>query len=258
LGKAHNRLDLDISYISSEYISGRTAQDIATELGVSKKAVLNRLKEAGVQRRKPEYPAVTKEALLEVYVNQKLSTRAVGDMFGCSGRFVSTKLDEYEIPKRKRVGDPSFTEEERKAKWGKTREEHNMWKGGVTGLNETLRYAATDWRLNELKRGNFTCFVTGQRGGDLQVHHITPFHEIRDRALSEVGVEMRQSISEYDEETVRSLRNKIAELHELEEGYVLAQHIHKIFHSLYGFKTTLEDLMEFKARYNSGDLRQIS
>jgi transposase len=256
LGKAHNRLDLDISYISSEYISGRTAQDIASELGVSKKAVLNRLKEAGVQRRKPEYPDVTKEALLEMYINQKLSTRDIASKFGCSNKFIGDRLSEFGIPKRMRVGDPSFTEEERKAKWGKSREEHNMWKGGVTGLNETLRYAATDWRLSELKRGNFTCFVTGQRGGDLQVHHITPFHEIRDRALSEVGVEMRQSISDYDEETIRSLRNKIAELHEIEEGYVLEQHIHKIFHSLYGFKTTLEDLMEFKARYNSGELSQ--
>jgi hypothetical protein len=257
LAKAHNRLDIDVSYVTSEYIKGRTADDIAKELGVSKKSILTRLKEAGVGRRKqPTYPEVTYEVLQEMYINQKLSTRDIAEKFGCSNKYIGARLSEFGIPKRKRVGDESFTEEERKAKWGKSREEHNMWKGGVTGLNETLRYSATDWRLKELKRGNFTCFVTGQRGGDLHVHHITPFHEIRDQALYEIGVEMRQSIADYDNKTLTSLRNKIAELHEREEGYILAPHIHKIFHSLYGFKTTKEDLLEFKKRYQIGEFNE--
>jgi len=259
LARAHNRIDIDVIYVSSEYIKGRTANDIATELGVSKKAILTRLKEVGVERRKqPTYPEVTYEVLQEMYTNQKLSTRDIAKKFGCSNKFICDRLSEFGIPKRKRVGDESFTEEERKAKWGKSRGEHNMWKGGVTGLNETLRYSTTGWRLSELKRGSFTCFVTGQRGGDLHVHHITPFHEIRDRALTEIGVEMRASIADYDDETMRSLRNKVAELHDQEEGFVLATHIHKLFHSLYGFKTTKEDLLEFKERYINGEFKLSS
>lgn len=256
MGKAHNRLDLDISYISSEYISGRTAQDIASELGVSKKAVLTRLRESGVQRRKHEYPDVTSEVLQDLYITQKLSTRAIADIFGCSNKFICDKLDKFGIPKRKRVGDPSFTKEERKAKWGKSREEHNLWKGGVTTLNETLRFITSDWRNEQLHSNNYTCFVTGKLGGDLHVHHIRPFHEIRDQALSDLGIDTVGRIADYDDKTMTILRDRIVELHEGERGFPIQMEIHKLFHSLYGFKTDERDLLEFKNRYLLGEFNE--
>lgn len=255
--KPHNRLDIDVNYISSEYESGRTAQDIASELGVSKKSILTRLKEAGVARRKHTPPSIGREQLYNFYVDQKLSTRAIGDMIGCSSKYVSNKLIEYGIPRRKRVGDPSFSKEERRAKWGKSREEHNLWKGGVTTLNETLRFITSEWRIEQLHKHKYTCFITGQKGGDLHVHHIRPFHEIRDHALAELGIDVAGKIADHTEETMTILRNRIAELHEGEKGFPIKPEFHKLFHKLYGFKTTEVDLLEFKKRYQSGEFNEL-
>lgn len=256
--KAHNRIELDANYIAQEYTNGRTAQSIATELCVSKKTILTRLREEGITRRQqPTYPEVNKASLTEYYVNQKLSSRDVAEIFGCSNNLILKRLEQFGIESRQRVGDPSFTEEERKAKWGRPREEHNLWKGGVTGINETLRGATEEWRKAELRRNNFTCYVTSKRSGDMHVHHVTPFHEMRDKAVAELGVELLPTIADYSEEQVEAMRAKIVELHENEKGYVMTVEMHKLFHSLYGFKTDANDLEEFKTRYRLGEFDEL-
>lgn len=256
--KAHNRLNLDVEYITKEYLAGRTAQSIATELGVGKKTILTRLKEEGVQRRQqPSYPEVTKEVLEELYTNQKLSTRTIASKFRCSNKFVNTRLEEFEIPIRLNAGDPSFTEEERKEKWGQVREAHPRWKGGVTGINETLRGATEEWRNRELQRSNYTCFVTGVRTGDMHVHHITPFHKMRDSMMDELGIDMRPTISDYTDTEVEIMRERMSEMHEGEEGYVMTAQMHKLFHSLYGFDTDVDDLYEFKTRHRLGEFSKL-
>lgn len=256
--KAHNRINLDVKYVAQEYMNGRTAQSIATELGVGKKTILTRLREEGISRRQqPTYPEVNKASLTEYYVNQKLSSRDVAEIFGCSNNLVLKRLEQFDIESRQRVGDPTFTEAERKAKWGRPREEHNLWKGGVTGINETLRGATDDWRKAELRRNNFTCYVTGKRSGDLHVHHVTPFHEMRDKVVSELGIELLPTIADYDEDTVEAMRNRIVELHESEKGYVITSEMHKLFHTLYGFKTDVNDLTEFKTRHRLGEFNEM-
>lgn len=255
--KAHNRLNIDVEFVTREYLSGRTAQSIATELGVSKKSILTRLKEEGVSRRQqPTYPEVTKEVLAELYINQKLSTRTIAGRFGCSSRYIIARLEEYGIPTRLHAGDPSFTEDERKEKWGVAREEHPMWKGGVTGINEALRGATEDWRNSELRRNDYTCYVTGKRGGDMHVHHTTPFHVMRDEMITELGFDMRPTISDYTDLEVEVMRERIAEMHKGERGYVLTPLIHKLFHTQYGFDTDYNDLVEFKTRYQKGEFNE--
>lgn len=92
------------------------------------------------------------------------------------------------------------------------------WKGGITPERErqrkTMEYKL--WRKACFERDNFTCQKTGQRGGDLVVHHINNFSEF---------IEIRTSI---------------------ENGITLSKESHREFHRLYGYKNnTKEQLYEF-------------
>lgn len=253
----HNRIEVDVGFIIEEYNKGRSAENISKEIGVSKRVVLLRLKENGIKRRQsPQYESITEDILRDLYLDKKLSTRAIAEIFGCTNTLVSKRLKQYGIPLRKHAGDPAFTEEERKEKWGRPREEHNLWKGGVTGINEALRGATEEWRLRELRRGDYTCFVTGTRTGDMNVHHVTPFHVMRDEMIAELGIDLRPTISDYTDLEVELMRERIAAMHEGERGYVLSEPIHKLFHSQYGFDTDYNDLNEFKTRYQQGEFNE--
>lgn len=56
-------------------------------------------------------------------------------------------------------------------------EKNNMWKGGITPINEkvrkTLKYKL--WREAIFKRDNWTCQICSQIGGKLNADHIKPF-----------------------------------------------------------------------------------
>lgn len=51
------------------------------------------------------------------------------------------------------------------------------WKGGITPENRLIRtsIAIRLWREAVFARDNFTCQGCGQRGGNLEAHHIKPF-----------------------------------------------------------------------------------
>ena len=91
--KPHNWLNLDIDYIIKEYQKGRSAKNIGEELGVSKGVILQRLKDRGVKRRqRPRYENITEEVLRKLYINNKMSTRAIAEKFGCNNSLISKNL----------------------------------------------------------------------------------------------------------------------------------------------------------------------
>lgn len=92
------------------------------------------------------------------------------------------------------------------------------WKGGTSTVNDKARHNKEMilWRKACLERDNWTCQKSGQKGGQLEVHHINNF-------------------SEYPE-----LRTSI------ENGITLSRQAHLYFHKKYGFKNnTKEQLKEF-------------
>lgn len=128
------------------------------------------------------------------------------------------------------------------------------WKGGVSPISENLRESVTPWKKEIMRAQNFTCYITEKKVRDFHIHHITPFHEIRDRAIAELGITLLPTLAENDSDEFSALKERIYELHKGEKGYVITAELHKKFHSLYGFKTTEDDLLEFKTRYRLGEL----
>lgn len=53
-------------------------------------------------------------------------------------------------------------------------ENNNMWKGGVTSLNKSIRQLPEfkEWKIQVFGRDNFTCQECGKRGVWLEAHHI--------------------------------------------------------------------------------------
>lgn len=82
--------------------------------------------------------------------------------------------------------------------------------------------------VSVLKRDNYTCQITGKKGGDLNVHHLNCF-------------------SDYEEGRM-----------DLDNCITLSKEIHKLFHKIYGNKhNTKEQFKEFKYRYINKEFEEV-
>jgi hypothetical protein len=84
----------------------------------------------------------------------------------------------------------SHSEESRK-KMGDTRrgkytgENSSAWKGGISPDRSVWqRHGGNEWRELVFERDNYTCQECGQRGGDLNAHHILPYRDWNDSQYS--------------------------------------------------------------------------
>ncbi|MFV8520888.1 hypothetical protein [Bacillus sp. SBS7] len=160
-------------YIIEEY----GTPTIAKLLGYSKKTILRRLEEYGIERRKGyDFPELNETFLLENYIEKRLSTRGCATIIGCSNKLVGKRLKLYKISVRDRIAD--FSLEERKEKYGKKGPNHNLWKGGLTEA-ATLVRNRTNYLIKErLKLDNYCCMICSSRQGTKHVHHIIPLSSI--------------------------------------------------------------------------------
>lgn len=257
--KAHNRIELDESYVISEYLKGRTATDISKELGVSKQVVLTRLKENGIEiRQYNPVRYISYEDLYKYYVVEREGVIAIAKRFGCGKTFVNNKLHEYGIPVRKKSSDPAFTKEERRQMYGMPQDKHPHWKGGLSKINNYLRNYTHDWRTSIFAGSDRTCHISGLRSESLEVHHSKPFSQIRDEAFEESGIDRREFAGDYTPEELDAIGEIIRTKHEGVKGYVIDAQWHSLFHVLYGHDTTDEQLEEFKTRYRLGEFGEIT
>ena len=103
-------------------------------------------------------------------------------------------------------------------------------------INEFIRKDTkeyTQWTTTILTNNDYTCFISGKRGGPLNVHHI---------------ISLTTLITLY-EITKENYKNYEAVLFNTNNGIVLTEKLHKKFHAIYGKYATLENLLEFKIRY---------
>lgn len=111
----------------------------------------------------------------------------------------------------------------------KSKEGHPNWKGGITPVNTQIRTSLEykNWRIEVFKRDNYACQCCGQRGGNLEAHHIENFSDNEELRL------------------------------DIKNGITLCVNCHSAsklgsFHYIYGkFNNTKEQLEEYIQRYNN-------
>ena len=127
------------------------------------------------------------------------------------------------------------------------------WKGGVSEVDRTLRNIIEreiTWKQDCLEYYNYTCDITGQRGGRLEVHHLTSFSTIVEDAHKLNNIERKPHIGDYTQEDWSIIKQYVVDQHCVENGVVLSKDIHTEFHNeymgSYHVKTTHKDYEEFK------------
>ena len=128
------------------------------------------------------------------------------------------------------------------------------WNGGLSEIGQYLRKNIGDWKQKSLAYHDYRCVITGEKASDLEVHHVTPFNVIRDEVFAELNIPIYETIGEYTFEQLTALAEGVRHKHDAELGVPIRYHLHRQFHSLYGFKTAEADLLEFKTRYRLGEL----
>ena len=111
------------------------------------------------------------------------------------------------------------------------RENHPNWNPNLTiEEREKGRHIEgyDDFIKQVLERDDYTCQITGKRGGKLEVHHLNCF-------------------SDFKEERT-----------DMNNGITLSKEIHKLFHKIYGNKhNTKEQFEEFKQRYINKEFEEV-
>lgn len=114
------------------------------------------------------------------------------------------------------------------------------------------------WKKESLKKFNNKCYVTGLKN-NLEIHHTKPFYVLRDEAFNELNLPIYEILGEYSHEERKRINLKLKEKHNDFVGIPLTKEIHDLFHRVYGRKdTTMEDLMEFKQRFLSGEFNIVT
>lgn len=161
-----------------------------------------------------------------------------------------TMTPEKEVQRRAKISATS--------KGKRSGENSSNWKGGITPIKEHFRkdfIVVVTWFKDAKKRTNYTCELSGKRGGKLEVHHLYSFSEIVEDAHNFQGISIKNTIGDYTQEELKLLEDYIAEWHkDFDNAIVLSKEIHKLFHRIYGQgNNTKEQYEEFKTRYLNGE-----
>ena len=134
------------------------------------------------------------------------------------------------------------------------------YKGGISPITNHLRAKNEEWFSKCKKEANYTCQLTGKRGGiKLNTHHLYAFSSIVIDAHNTYNIEVKPQVKDYTEEELKLLEEYVAEWHkDSSNAVVLSEEAHKLFHSLYGKgDNTPEQYEEFKQRYLSGEFEEL-
>lgn len=170
------------------YNSGKSSTDIARYFGITHNTVLTHLDHCGIKRRnysesqwmynQKEFPQDLrdKDLVYDLYINQKLSKKDLGEKYNCDPDVIDRILHEFKIPVRNNS----------ESKIGlRIGENHPNWQGGITGLHYRLREAFYVQQVPKvLYRDRYRCQLCGSKK-DLHVHHIKHFRDIFHRILNE-------------------------------------------------------------------------
>lgn len=164
---------VDLQTIVDMYQSGMSTTQIASKLKMDATSVWERLNNSGIQLRdrgdamaKSRWGGKkrgTDQEVIALYISG-MNCKQISDYYGLknSRAEIARVLHKHDI----------------KIEVHAERSPH--WKGGKLALNKMIRNCAkyVNWRNEIFKEHDYTCELTGQRGGKLNVHHIKPLADL--------------------------------------------------------------------------------
>lgn len=135
--------------------------------------VTDELREQVRQKNTTDPQGVFRKEAFRLYLEEQWATTDIGTKFGVSPVTIGQWLEQAGIERRRR---PTIwgREKLRLANLGSKR--HN-WKGGITPDQIRIRRSLPMQLAREacFDRDNYTCQSCGERGGQLNAHHVWPF-----------------------------------------------------------------------------------
>lgn len=173
------------------YQLGKSVPEIASELGIPATTLYDWRRESGIrlnsrrqyvtpelrhrisQKMRIDKDGSLRSKVVELYLNQELATTDIAKELGVTATAIIGWLKVEGIDRRKQPTRRTRLKL-REANLGSRR--YN-WKGGITGEQRRKRASMYMFEARNkcFKRDNFTCRICGERGGNLNAHHIWPF-----------------------------------------------------------------------------------
>lgn len=143
---------------------------------------------------------------------------------------------------------------------GNSKENCNLWEGGLTSLSQYLRgNTIIDWKKESITASNYKCVITGDSFDD--IHHLYSLNKIIKDTLDILNIPMKYTYHNVSNYTIEELKYFeevfMTEHNKYPLGVCLSRPIHNLFHSLYNYDNTPEQFEEFKIRYRLGEFKNI-
>lgn len=178
-------------------VEKKSMQEVAEFFGYSCSGIRYAFSQWGIPTRyRGEYrikgdTRFTKEQLHQLYWEENLSLTAIANKFGCTKRYVQSRMKVFGIPRRSRAESVRLSIPTRKSCWSEERKEvareksrgaaNPNWKGGTTRESYTHRVTEKylEWRKRVYERDAYTCVSCGDSsGGNLCAHHVMNFSKL--------------------------------------------------------------------------------
>jgi len=130
------------------------------------------------------------------------------------------------------------------------------WQGGLESLISFLKKQIKQWKLDSLEMTKYNCALCVREVKFKDVHHLYSFLNIVKDSCDELKLDKKKTVSEYSEQEIEILIEKIREIHyRYPLGIPLCRIHHKLFHNNYGYyNNTPAQFEEFRQRIQSGDI----
>ena len=202
-----NRRIFPMEEIIERYTNGESACSIAKDFNTNNSTIISHLNWSGINTNNPNKRKEIDDVLPSMYLSG-FTMREIAKSLGITHGTVRRHLFQLGIKSR---GKPEG-------------ENHPRWNPNKRFVKRVRRYLEvnTTWQQDIFERDNYTCWICGKRGGDLEAHHVYPFIEIVNDFLSThngSNPELFKQIKNYDKLLDTSL------------GITLCKKCHKDLHS---------------------------
>jgi DNA invertase Pin-like site-specific DNA recombinase len=166
---------VDLQTVIHLYESGMSTTQIAKRFNMSATSVWERLHNAGIQLRD------NIEGMVAVGYKKRGPDEEILKMYQ-DGMNAAQIARSYGLKDQKTILEV-LHKHNIKIEIHAERSPH--WKGGKLKLNKMVRNCAhyINWRSEIFAECDYTCAITGQRGGKLNVHHIKPLADLLDEFI---------------------------------------------------------------------------